>query len=590
MAVKSPALDFEWLAAAMEKPLRPDWIVHGSAPELEHPRNDVYRVVLISASEAVPEGMEERPGFYYVQGSGDDEETWSIQAASTGTFGAVLNCGAPHSGELQKKDDGVVHGPELGWGDHGDVTFMYLPIPEGSKGSYALRAHLAAAVEFLRASLADGRKALVHCAQGRDRSVCVALAFLVEFMRNDGRIEVDRPADKVSNGGFDEIDHPLAPWKLSLWDYLQVAPTLKLDDDSAAELESLILSRHRRPSERIYNKLIRDRCMSGDLDDDTKSKMMDEAERVSEVFVRNWADYLDACAADGERMTRNASVWDDLVELWDSVPDLHQKYRLLDKSGSGTFSSVYKASDIHHAKHLNPWCPAHSQEKVSPSDTIAVCGIVAIKAVYVTASTDRVFREFSIVKQLSKKSIKASRAGTRGFRPPEVLFREPHQTTAVDIWAVGVILLCMLTGCYPFFISGNDNEALLEIANMFGKEAMHDVAPKFNRTFRTNITTVGASQPLGEIVQMARTLNATLTNSSRRRASGSLETPPPPPPVPPEAIDFLTQCLALDPAKRITAVQALEHPFLAGVADLEGTPRRATGAARRGTKSKKYPW
>ena len=54
-------------------------------------------------------------------------------------------------------------------------------------------------------------------------------------------------------------------------------------------------------------------------------------------------------------------------------------------------------------------------------------------------------------KCLNRKAQRAPRAGTPGFRPPEVLLKFEHQTTAVDIWAAGVILLCILSRTYPFF-------------------------------------------------------------------------------------------------------------------------------------------
>lgn len=38
---------------------------------------------------------------------------------------------------------------------------------------------------------------------------------------------------------------------------------------------------------------------------------------------------------------------------------------------------------------------------------------------------------------LIKKEIQATRAGTPGYRPPEVLLKYPNQTTAVDCWAAG---------------------------------------------------------------------------------------------------------------------------------------------------------
>ena len=46
---------------------------------------------------------------------------------------------------------------------------------------------------------------------------------------------------------------------------------------------------------------------------------------------------------------------------------------------------------------------------------------------------------------LSLPSLQAPRAGTAGFRPPEVLLKSSTQSTAVDVWAAGVILLSMVT-------------------------------------------------------------------------------------------------------------------------------------------------
>lgn len=88
----------------------------------------------------------------------------------------------------------------------------------------------------------------------------------------------------------------------------------------------------------------------------------------------------------------------------------------------------------------------------------------------------------------TRPSIRASRAGTRGFRAPEVLFKVTVQTQgypldssiAIDMWSVGVTYLCILTGQFPFFQSNDDQAALMEIAHIFGKTAMREVAASFS--------------------------------------------------------------------------------------------------------------
>ena len=43
------------------------------------------------------------------------------------------------------------------------------------------------------------------------------------------------------------------------------------------------------------------------------------------------------------------------------------------------------------------------------------------------------------------------RAGTPGFRAPEVLLMSVQQTTAIDIWSAGVTMLTLMSRRYPVF-------------------------------------------------------------------------------------------------------------------------------------------
>ncbi|RDB20032.1 Cell cycle serine/threonine-protein kinase hsk1 [Hypsizygus marmoreus] len=82
---------------------------------------------------------------------------------------------------------------------------------------------------------------------------------------------------------------------------------------------------------------------------------------------------------------------------------------------------------------------------------------------------------------------KANRAGTRGFRAPEVLLKCGDQTGAIDVWAAGMILLFFLTGKFPLFQSNDDLEALMEIAMVIGSKNMEKVATLHSRKFSTNV-------------------------------------------------------------------------------------------------------
>ncbi|GKT50462.1 cell cycle serine/threonine-protein kinase hsk1 [Colletotrichum spaethianum] len=154
----------------------------------------------------------------------------------------------------------------------------------------------------------------------------------------------------------------------------------------------------------------------------------------------------------------------------------------------------------------------------------------------------------------TRPSRRANRAGTRGFRAPEVLFKCTEQTTKIDIWSAGVILLTIMSKRFPFFNSADDVEAMIEIATIFGVKRMKQAGLLHGCMFETNIPTVGsAGFSLGKIILW-----------STCRTDGGKDGQPGIPLTDEEklAVDFLERCMELDPARRISAKEALEHEFL----------------------------
>lgn len=181
-----------------------------------------------------------------------------------------------------------------------------------------------------------------------------------------------------------------------------------------------------------------------------------------------------------------------------------------------------------------------------------------------------------------KKDLNAPRAGTPGYRPSEVLLKYPHQTTAVDVWAAGVILISILSGCYPFFKGTDDYQALAEIITVFGDEVVRQCA----RTLGRQICLSRNKQPLH-----LRKLCIRLRSRGRGRRDkdpypeydeidpdekcGNCEQPNfdclclhteqnadfAGDEFPDSAYDLLAKLLAIHPSDRITAEDALEHPF-----------------------------
>lgn len=141
----------------------------------------------------------------------------------------------------------------------------------------------------------------------------------------------------------------------------------------------------------------------------------------------------------------------------------------------------------------------------------------------------------------TRKAMKADRAGTRGFRAPEVLFKVPEQTIKIDMWSTGVILLILLTKQYPFFFSLDDIDALVEIGTIFGHAEMKVAARFYGRIWKSNIPTIPNERISFETI--IKKLNPEMADAI-------------------EAIDLLYVLMEVKDERRLNAEAALDHPFL----------------------------
>ncbi|KAM4557747.1 cell division cycle 7-related protein kinase [Fundulus diaphanus] len=216
---------------------------------------------------------------------------------------------------------------------------------------------------------------------------------------------------------------------------------------------------------------------------------------------------------------------------------------------------------------------------------------------------------------LARKPQVAPRAGTPGFRAPEVLTKCPNQGPAIDVWSAGVILLSLLSGRYPFFKASDDLIALTQIMTIRGSRETIQAAKTFGKAvmcsrelprqdLRTLCETLrGSTSSADDVARVPETGTATHENTTqddtpthwpsgpkpkqrlRKHKEGS-DTPPEHldcsvslkaptnhsslsdgyhekgwDRVPDEAYDLLDQLLDLNPSTRITAAEALQHPL-----------------------------
>ncbi|XP_067635736.1 cell division cycle 7-related protein kinase [Eurosta solidaginis] len=189
---------------------------------------------------------------------------------------------------------------------------------------------------------------------------------------------------------------------------------------------------------------------------------------------------------------------------------------------------------------------------------------------------------------LVKKEIHASRAGTPGYRPPEVLLKYADQTTAVDIWAVGVIFLSILSSVYPFFKAPSDFVALAEMVTIFGDKTIRKTAFILDRLltlsqktkpldlrklcvrFRNRIKFSSPEllrkyQRVDGTCEVCRNCDQFYFNCLCSESNYNTEPLDDDDPFPASAYDLLYKLLEVNPHQRITAEEALKHPFFSEI-------------------------
>lgn len=161
-----------------------------------------------------------------------------------------------------------------------------------------------------------------------------------------------------------------------------------------------------------------------------------------------------------------------------------------------------------------------------------------------------------------------SRAGTRGFRAPEVLFGCPDQTVGIDVWSAGIMLLSFLTKRCVFFQARDDSRALIEMATVFGARRMGQTALLHGVVYETTIPTIPVNgYDLEALISWCLAAHYKFKEGKKRKTGSeqnksSVHVCPAADRDTRKAISFVKTCLELDFRDRTTAAAALQHPFL----------------------------
>ena len=129
---------------------------------------------------------------------------------------------------------------------------------------------------------------------------------------------------------------------------------------------------------------------------------------------------------------------------------------------------------------------------------------------------------------------------TLWYRPPEILLGIENYTTKVDSWSVGCIVAEMFNN-KPLFPGDSEIGQLYKIFQIMGTPTEKMWPDSVNLAEYKKTFPKWYPMPLSEVL----------------------------PGVDKEAIDFLEKCLSMDPDRRITIREAMDHPFLSSVKNSE---------------------
>lgn len=133
------------------------------------------------------------------------------------------------------------------------------------------------------------------------------------------------------------------------------------------------------------------------------------------------------------------------------------------------------------------------------------------------------------------------RVASRYFKGPELLVDYQMYDYSLDMWSLGCMLASMIFRKEPFFHGHDNYDQLVRIAKVLGTEELYEYLDKYN-------------------IELDPRFNDILGRHSRKRWERFVHADNQHL-VSPEALDFLDKLLRYDHQERLTAREAMEHPY-----------------------------
>lgn len=138
---------------------------------------------------------------------------------------------------------------------------------------------------------------------------------------------------------------------------------------------------------------------------------------------------------------------------------------------------------------------------------------------------------------------------SRHFKPPELLLDYQCYDYSVDMWSFGVTMAGLIFKKTPFFRGNDDVDMINKIANVLGGQKLAEYLDKYGLPLPDSLNK--------NVLKMKpRQWDSYITADNRSLACR-------------EAIDLIDRCIRFDHTERITAAEALKHPYFDPVRNIE---------------------
>ncbi|UKJ89882.2 non-specific serine/threonine protein kinase [Theileria orientalis] len=133
------------------------------------------------------------------------------------------------------------------------------------------------------------------------------------------------------------------------------------------------------------------------------------------------------------------------------------------------------------------------------------------------------------------------RVATRYYKGPELLVDMKYYDYSLDIWSIGCMLAGLIFKREPFFYGLDNYDQLVKIAKVLGTDGLYQYTQKYNIEIPSAYNEILGEHP-------RKSWNSFINNENRQLVTN-------------DALDLLNKMLVYDHIERITALDALKHPY-----------------------------